>query len=175
MIRGVLAQIAPGNSPPPIKDIAPPVDVFPYPLSVVVAGIIAAIIVLSLLGWLLWKWLRSRPAPPPLPPRAVAMSELTQLRAQVRTMEPYAFSIAVSDVLRRYISAEYDLHALEQTSPEFLMSISSTPRFSERDKGLLADFLGKCDLIKFARISADAEDSEQLLTSAISFVQGSRA
>ena len=30
------------------------------------------------------------------------------------------FSVAVSDVLRRYVSAEYRVHAVEQTSPEFL-------------------------------------------------------
>ena len=65
--------------------------------------------------------------------------------------DPYAFSIQVSDILRQYVSAQYHLHATEQTSPEFLADAAKSPHFTGADKQLLADFLEHCDLIKFAR------------------------
>ena len=87
---------------------------------------------------------------------------------------PYEFSIAVSDVLRTYIGAQYRLHAREQTSPEFLGAISRSAKFSENEKALLTGFLERSDLIKFARIDATSEDSAELLRNAVAFVEGER-
>lgn len=166
---------APSATPPPeIRDIAPPIDVFPYPLwMVILAGCIAAAM-LGLLIWLIVRWIRSRPAPPPPTPRQVALAALEKLRQELPGIAPYAFSIAVSDVLRAYIGAAYGLHAPRQTSPEFLASISDYANFSDADRTLLADFLEHCDMIKFAHVEADASDSEKLLGSAVAFVQGGR-
>jgi len=162
----------PSTPPVQIRDIAPPVDFFPYPLwMVIVAGCVAAI-VLGVLVWLLVRWLRRPPVLPPPLPREVALSALEQLRSQVQVMEPYAFSIAVSDVLRTYVGAAYGLHAPRQTSPEFLASISAYEKFTNADRSLLAGFLEQCDLIKFARVDADVTVSEKLLESAVAFVQG---
>ncbi len=165
------------NTPEPveIKDIAPPVDVFPYPLWMVLTAAGIALLVLGLLMWLLVRWLRGRPAPPPPTPRVIALRELEKLRGQVQALEPYAFSFAVSDVLRAYIGAQFGLHAREQTSPEFLAEISQAGRFSDADRNLLAEFLVHCDMIKFARIHATSADSAKLLDSAIVFVRGGRA
>ena len=90
-------------------------------------------------------------------------------------MEPYAFSIAVSDVLRTYVGAQYRLPAREQTSPEFLAEISQVHDFTDDDRRLLKDFLERADLIKFARVDADEQVSESLLSAAVAFVQGGRA
>ena len=183
MIAALLAVIstpAPSSAPDApapveIKDIAPPVDVFPYPLWMVLTAAGIALAVLGLLTWLLVRWLKRRP-PPPLPtPRAVALRELERLRGQVQGMEPYAFSFAVSDVLRTFIGAQFGLHAREQTSPEFLAEISKAGRFSDADRTLIGEFLVHCDMIKFARIHATAEDSARLLESAVMFAQGGRA
>ena len=165
----------PGTPPPEIRDIAPPIDVFPYPLwMVILAGCIAAAVSGTVI-WLIVRWIRSRPAPPPPTPRAVALAALEKLRQELSGIAPYAFSIAVSDVLRAYIGAAYGLHAPRQTSPEFLASISGYSKFSDADRSLLAGFLERCDLIKFAHIDADASDSEKLLESAVAFVQGGSA
>jgi hypothetical protein len=75
-------------------------------------------------------------------------------------------------VLRAYVGAAYGLHAPRQTSPEFLASISGYEKFTDADRSLLAGFLERCDLIKFAHVDADATDSERLLESAVGFVQG---
>jgi hypothetical protein len=64
----------PTATPPvEIRDIAPPIDVFPYPLWVVIlAGCVVAA-VLGVLIWLLVRWLRKPPKVPPLLPREVAL------------------------------------------------------------------------------------------------------
>jgi hypothetical protein len=176
MIPALLAQLTPAATPEPlpIRDIAPPVDI-PWPpwliACVVIGGLLALAGIVALIIWWTKKW----PTAPPPTPRQLALQSLDALRREVQTLDPYAFSIRVSDVLRSYIGAEYRLHAREQTSPEFLAAISQSPQFYDADRKLLAEFLEHCDLIKFARIDATTADSERLLQSAISFVQGGKA
>lgn len=167
----MLAQFA-SPTPAGIKDIAPPIDVLPYPAWVVALFAAGAVVLLGLVAWLVVRWIRRRPAPPPPTPREIAISSLNNAGEQVDSLEPYAFSILVSDILRAYVAAQYHLHAKEQTSPEFLASISDSPLFTEQEKTLLAAFLEKCDLIKFARFNASREESAMLVDQAIRFVKG---
>lgn len=160
---------------PEIRDIAPPMNVFPYPLWMVLTVVAGLLLLIGLTTWLFLRWWRKRPQPAPPGPRVIAMRELDSLRARIENMEPYRFSIAVSDVLRGFIAAQYGLRATKQTSPEFLASIAKTKTFTEDDRTLLAEFLEHCDLIKFAHIDATSADSAALLRSAIAFVQGVRA
>lgn len=162
----------PPAEPPPLRDIAPAFDVFPYPTWMLVAAGLVALCILGGLIYVVVRLLSNRSAPPPPSPRTIALRELEALRALVRSTEPYAFSIAVSDALRRYVSAQYRVRATEQTSPEFLAAIAESVKFGDADRRLLAEFLERCDLIKFAHIDADAADNERLLASAIAFAQG---
>lgn len=159
-----------------IRDIAPPVDVLAYPLWMVITAAVIVGLLLIFLLWLIVRWVRRRPAPPPLSPAAIALRELEKLRGRSRDTEPYEFSVAVSDVLRTFINdAKFRLPATRQTSPEFLAAIASAPLFSEGDRTLLRHFLEKCDLIKFARVQATSDDNSELVQSALAFLQGGRA
>ncbi len=160
---------------PEIRDIAGPIDVFPYPLWMVIVASILAAVLLGVLVWLVVRWIRRRPAGPPPTPRQAALRDLDALRGQLDRMPPHGFSVEVSDVLRTFITAQYGWKATRQTSPEFLASISETTRFTDDEKALLANFLEHADLIKFADINATTDDSGELLRSAIAFVQGVRA
>jgi hypothetical protein len=163
-------------APPEIHDIAPPIDVFPYPPWMVATAIALAAVLLGLIVWFIVSWIRRRPAAPPPTPTAVALRELEKLRARVKEIEPYGFSFAVSDVLRTFIStAKFRLPATRQTSPEFLAAIADSQLFTEGDRSLLGHFLEKCDMIKFARMEATHEDNSELVESALAFVQGGRA
>ncbi len=141
-----------------------------------IALIVAAVLALLGIGiWLLLRWLDRRPSTPPLTPRAAALRDLERLRGQVRSLDPHAFTVAVSDVLRRFVGAQYGVQAERQTSPEFLGAVQQSRTFADEDRALLADFLERCDLVKFARIGGDESTSDALLGSAMEFVQGSRS
>ena len=160
---------------PELRDIAPPVDVFPYPIWMVVLACVLVALLLGLVTWSIIRWWKNRPAPPPPTPREIALAALRKAGGQIARLDPYDFSILVSDILRAFVAAEFRLHAPEQTSPEFLASIAHSPRFSMSDKSLLALFLEKCDLIKFARVDAAQDDSAALLDQAMNFVKGPAA
>lgn len=163
-------------APDPLADlraIAPPVDV-PWPPWVWWAIGVGSVIVLALLVWLLVWLVNRKPKTPPPTARQIALRALEELRAHARELDSYAFSIRVSDVLRTYVSGHYKLQVTSQTSPEFLASIADSPRFSPEDKKLLATFLGRCDMLKFARVEAHAEENGELLGAAAAFAQGTR-
>ena len=151
-------------------DIAPPVDYSLIPPWLV---FVIAFVALSLLGLVVWLFLKRRKPPvPPKLPREIALEELEQISREIERMSPYQFSIRVSDILRKYVTQQYGLPATRQTSIEFLTALAKASPFSTDEKSLLEDFLNRCDLIKFARYEATTSDSELLLQEAIRFVKG---
>jgi hypothetical protein len=167
-------QSAPADPLAGLRDNASTVSV-PWPPWVWWCIGVGAVVLVALLIWL-GRWLAKRkPKTIPPTPRQIALRALDDLRARAGTAEPYEFSVTVSDVLRTYIAGCYGLYATQQTSPEFLSSIASAPEFTTEDRQLLAVFLDRCDLLKFARIEARAEENAELLRAASAFVQGTRA
>lgn len=164
--------VAPAATPPMIRPEEAPVDYSQYPTWVLVVAGLITIVVLGVLVYYLIKWANTPPQVMPPRPRTVAMAELERLRPETQTLDPYAFSIAVSNVLRRYTEAQYLVPALEQTSPEFLAAIAKDVHFSPAERRLLAEFLEVCDTIKFARVGADLSVNETLLERAVAFVRG---
>ncbi len=151
-------------------DIAPPVDYFllkPWVVFCLVAGVV---LLIGLAIWLL-KWWRRRPARI-LTPRERALDQLARVETQIESLPPYRFSIRVSDILRTYVTEQYQLPVTRQTSVEFLNSLAASSPFSAEDRTLLGDFLNRCDLIKFARYEATTQDSRQLIEEANRFVKG---
>jgi len=164
-------QAAPSPTPE-LAPIAPPVHVFPYPMWMVITAGVVLLLVVAAIVWAILRHIKNRPQPPPPTPRELALAALEKLRGRISELEPHPFSIEVSDVLRLFVTREFRVRATQQTSPEFLAAAAASPRFSEADKALLAAFLEKADLIKFARVQATACDSEQLLEQARRFVEG---
>lgn len=154
-------------------DIAPPVDYSLISPWLIFLAVFVALTVIGLVIWFVAKSLR-RPTPPQ-PPRERALALLEQIRTQITAIKPYAFSIRVSDILRRYVTEQFGLPVTRQTSFEFLNGLRGSSPFSEDEKSLLEDFLNRCDLIKFARYEATAADSELLLEEAIRFVKGGQS
>ena len=153
-------------------DIAPPVDYSLLPPWVIVAGVLIALLLCGLLGW----WIRrrgQRPKPQPSP-REQTLELLQRISGEIEILSPYQFSIRVSDILRRYVTDQFQLPVTRQTSVEFLAALTKASPFSEDEKSLLEDFLNRCDLIKFARYDATTEDSRLLLEEATRFVQGGK-
>ena len=116
---------------------------------IIYAGIFLSLVVLGLIAW--WIRKRSRRPKPEQSARERALQELNRIRTEMETSTPYQFSIRVSDILRRYVTDQYQLPVTRQTSVEFLSMLAKASPFSEDEKSLLEDFLNRCDLIKVAR------------------------
>ena len=158
----VLAQALPDIAPPVNYSLVPPWTIF-----------VASLIVLTIIGLAIWygrKFFRKQQLIPS--PRERALTALGKIESEVEKIAPYQFSIRVSDILRRYVMEQFDLPMTRQTSVEFLNAIASAANFSDAEKTLLADFLNRCDLIKFARYEATTADSRLLLDEARQFVKG---
>lgn len=153
-----------------LHDIAPPVDYSLVPLWQVFAASFALLAILGAIGWAIWRWMH-RPKPE-ISPRIRALELLERARTEIARLNPYEFSIRVSDILRRYVTEQFALPVTRQTSVEFLETLAKTSPFSADERELLQDFLSRCDLIKFARYDATTADSELLLDEATRFVKG---
>ncbi|PYK43925.1 MAG: hypothetical protein DME46_07010 [Verrucomicrobia bacterium] len=158
----VLAQALPDIAPPVNYSLVPPWTIF-----------VASLIVLTIIGLAIWygrKFFRKQQLIPS--PRERALTALSRIESEVEKIAPYQFSIRVTDILRRYVIEQFDLPMTRQTSVEFLNAIASAANFSDAEKTLLAAFLNRCDLIKFARYEATTADSRLLLDEARQFVKG---
>lgn len=151
-------------------DIAPPVDYFLLKPWMVFCAVAGTLLLVGLTIWLV-KWWRRRPAKI-LTPRERAIEQLAWIENQIETLPPYQFSIRVSDILRRYVTEQYQLPVTRQTSVEFLNTLTAISPFSADEQTLLGDFLNRCDLIKFARYDATTADSRLLIEEANRFVKG---
>src|SRR4030095_6007140 len=157
----LLAQ-GPHIAPPVNYSLVPPWMIF-----------VASLVVLTIIGLAIWYGRRFfRKKQVTLSPRERALAALNRIESEVEKIPPYQFSIRVSDILRRYVMAKFDLPMTRQTSVEFLNAIASAANFSDDEKTLLADFLNRCALIRFARYEATTADSSLLLDEARQFVKG---
>jgi len=155
-----------------IHEIAPPVDYSLVPPWIIYTAVGVGLAILGAISW--WIWKRARRPKPVRSPGDRALDALHTISDQMEMLNPYQFSIAVSDILRGYVTEQYQLPVTRQTSVEFLGTLAKSSSFSAEEKSLLQDFLERCDLIKFARYDATPDDSRRLLEEAIQFVKGAK-
>jgi len=151
-----------------IRDIRGPKYLFPpWLLPAVTAG--AVLLALGAYG--IWRWLRRRRQPRVLLPFEIALQRLEGMRALMQPDDAREFSIAVSDVVRRYIEERFSVTATHRTTEEFLRDLlESSHAPLARHRALLSEFLQACDLVKFAGMSLTLQNMESLHESARAFV-----
>jgi hypothetical protein len=150
-----------------IHDIRGPISI-PYPwlwAMYVVGGV-------ALAGALYaaWRFFRRHAAKAKLP-FEIALERLEAARALMTpsTVREYAF--AVSEIIRVYIEQRFGEKAAHRTTEEFmsdLLAQTGTPLALHHDR--LADFLGHCDLTKFARWQLSVPEMESMHESARVFI-----
>jgi Domain of unknown function (DUF4381) len=151
-----------------IRDIrGPKFLVPPWLLPAVIAGVV--LLAFGALG--LWRWLRRRRQPRVPLPFEIALQRLEEMRALMQPDAAREFSIAVSDVVRRYIEERFGVTATHRTTEEFLHDLlESSHAPLARHRALLSEFLQACDLVKFAGMSLTLQNMESLHHSARTFV-----
>lgn len=146
----VMVPPRPAEGTNQLRDIKPLVEVPIGPWPWIIGGILLALA--ALLGW---AWLRRRnrlrPEPPPvvIPPHVRAKQKLEQALGLLS--DPRLFCIAVSDAARLYLEERFNLRAPERTTDEFLHELQNTTHLLPDQKITLAEFLQRCDLVKFAK------------------------
>jgi hypothetical protein len=160
------APVTPSAQAEDIVDIRPPIHIAaPFPWLAWGAG---ALLVFGVSAGV-WK-LRRRRQQRKLA-YEIALERLENTRPLMRESNAEPFSLAVSEIVRRFIEEVLPVRAAHRTTDEFLRdltSLSYLPLAQHRDS--LADFLRHCDLAKFARWSLTVAQMEAMLESAKAFV-----
>ena len=85
--------------------------------------------------------------------------------------EAEAYHTQMSYVVRRYLAERLGLHALQQTTAEFLEAIRPVPQVTSDHQKLLAELFERCDLAKFARAASAPEECRRTAELARGLVQ----
>ena len=137
-----------------------------WPKVVVVLAATVAVVVL-----LVWWVRRPRAVTPPPPAHEVAIKRLRDLeRSDLigrRKVEP--FFVAVTEIVRDYIEGAFGLRAPEQTTEEFLASLTDAKALTDH-RQVLQPFLTAADEVKFARFDADEGAMRRAFSTAENFV-----
>ena len=159
------ADLAPTDD---IRDIRGPKGILPAWL---IPAIIATVVLLALVGYAIWRWRRRQRPSRILEPFEIALQRLEDIRRLLEPAHVREFSIAVTDIVRQYIEAAFHVTATHRTTEEFLHDLLDTSNKSlATHRALLAEFLSRCDMAKFAGMSLSRQIMESLHQSARSFV-----
>ncbi len=143
--------------------------------------VLLTVLLLGALVWGLDRWFRRQRmfaapalASPPEPwPGDEALRRLLALRARVPSMKHYDLAIEASEILRVFIEGAHAMPIRYQTTREFLTLAAESAHLSIPQRQILAQFLGFCDLAKFARQPATQAEMVQSVETAIQFIQSS--
>ena len=134
--------------------------------------VIAAAVVISAAaaGFFVWRKIRSpRPAPTPW---EVALSELSELDAELkkRGLRTETGVWKLSDILRNYLARRFGLAAVTAADREFLAA-DAVKRLAREDREFLHGFFAAASLVKFARVPADPAELERSIAASRELVE----
>lgn len=104
----------------------------------------------------------------------LALQELEALAPLLQPDRSRAYGIQATTVLRRYLEARYQLRAPLLATEEFLRTAAHSSALPPAHRDGLERFLQLCDLFKFGRYVAQAEELGRLHAAAVEFVLASR-
>jgi hypothetical protein len=132
-----------------------------------IAGLVA------LVAWLIVRYGRKRneEAEKKDPAHIVALRKLDKYRdSKMWAPEKQkAFYSGITDTLREYMEARYDIGAMEMTTAEIMKELKDTDVPAELQAGL-KELFERADFVKFAKFTASDEDNASALPLAVRFV-----
>ena len=161
-------QPAPAGTPMPVRVRNTPLIWGLSSLGVALAA--ALIAILAYRRWRTWREAH-RPPPPPRPAHEVALERLAQIEAMglVDAGDFKQLALLVTEVVREFLGGRFGFSGVDLTTWEVLGLLAG------RDLGRmttveLEDYLGFCDLVKFAKFQPTADEGRGLLRRAYEVV-----
>lgn len=146
----------------------------PLAIPVGIVSLLVVALLLMLFGAAAYAaWARRRkkdgvegfiPGPPPRPAHEIALEEFQRLEDSMLLANGQVkeYHIRVSEILRRYVEARFNVPALEMTTWEVLGGLQSVGVVEDL-RADLRRFLDQCDLVKFAKAKPDEPSSQAVL------------
>ena len=162
---------------PPIEHPVSMKEVFPWLLG---------LLILIIIGLAIWYYVKHRKPRvdengepvrgPKTPPYDKAIGDLESLKQQKlwqagKVKEYYS---GLTDIAREYIEGQFQVNAVEMTIDDILREIREL-HFDEALFGKLKDTMELADLVKFAKYSASALESDNAMSDMTDFVNDSYA
>ena len=159
-----------GSGTNALRDIKPPIEIPSGWAWVGWVLLVLAVAALACWGWRYWQKRRAQAKiVPAIPPHIRAKQKLRAAVAMIG--QPREFCILVSDTIRWYLEERFVFHAPERTTEEFLYELQETNLLTPDQKQSLAEFLKRCDLVKFAKYEPGRPELEGLHASAVRLVE----
>jgi hypothetical protein len=114
------------------------------------------------------------PSGVPLDPADDTLAELERLTRLLRSECSREYGIRSTAVLRGYVETRYGLNAPKLATEEFLLAARHSSLLPAEHQTSLGAYLERCDLFKFGRYLATADELQQLHAAAVTFVLCSR-
>ena len=155
-----------------IRDIRGPIHI-PDPLAWLFYGLGG--ILLLLLAFSVWKWLRKKHVLHSKKAFEIAFEELEKAKALMTPELAERFSVMVSRTIRTYIENRFQMTATRKTTHEFISQVAAEPSNAlNQHHEPLRKFLDHCDLAKFARQTFSKDRMRKMHRSAWRFVEETR-
>lgn len=161
-----------------IKDVwRPPFVLADY--YALIYGVLFALFLICVIGYFVQR-MRNRPDKeaivdegPKLPPHEQAMLELKNIREQKLWQQGHnkEYYTAITDTLRRYMTARYHISVLEKTSSEILDVLRNEEPGNKEVYDLLKQILQLSDFVKFAKLHPLPDENDLSMFNANRFVE----
>ena len=166
------------------RPLVPPIE-HPVTMKEVFPWILGALI-LVIVGLVVWYWLKHRKPKfdengepvkgPVMPPYDKAIGDLESLKQQTlwqagKLQESYS---GLTDIAREYIEGQFKVNAVEMTTDDILREVREL-HFDEALYSKLKGTMELADLVKFAKYSASALESDNAMSDMTDFVNDSYA
>jgi hypothetical protein len=171
-----------GEGDAELRDIAPPVDVLRRDLTLAwIAGGALGAVVLAVIVWRLARRRRRRVATAVAaaealrPPHDEALARLAAVEGSgaLGAEDRKPVYLELSEIVRGYLARRYGFPARDLTTGEIRTRLAALPDPGEA-LARIADWLERCDLVKYAKGSATEDEARQALYEARIFVERTR-
>jgi hypothetical protein len=160
-----------------IKDVKPPQKI-PLDWKIIILWILIILIMLGVSYYLYRRYKRKKSNQPvirreiKLPPHVIALNSLNTLNEKKlwQNGKIKEYHSEITEIIRKYFSERFNLHALELTTSE-TMELLRTTKDTVVIRDITESFLNNADMVKFAKFSPLGSVNEEMMTQAVEIVE----